>query len=72
MPKLHFPGPASPTPQALSIPETRNALLALIVESLQGIEESLYPLGEYFARKGIAEGVFTKEELEESEAKDAG
>jgi len=56
---IHFPG-SNANPPALS---ARDGLLALVVEALQGMEESLFILSEYTKRKAVAEKIFAENEF---------
>ena len=78
MPALHFPAKATATPGAVRASEdspvlmntsdARNAMLALIAESLQAIEDAAYVAREYYKKKGLADGVFTEADVAEFDA----
>jgi len=66
MPQLHIPANSTAMPMAapMNTSDTRNAVLALIAESLQGIDESMYVIREYVKKKGLSEGIFTVKDLD--------
>jgi len=76
MPQLHFPANRAATPGAaqckseitMNTSDARNAMLALIAESLQAIEDAAYVAREYYKKKGLADGVFTEEDVAEFDA----